>query len=99
MPVRWVKVGRKAITKEWFGRLQDQIYCVLRDQVVMHISQVLGGYISTCMCTSFSYLENGWMDCAEIWFAVRDTLALGFTHDRGGIPIAIRAHVCIPSGI
>ena len=56
------------------------------------------------MRTPFSYLRNGWMDCAEIWYAVRDPLdkrnyreanQLGGLHSLWS-GMHARAHVRIP---
>ena len=33
----------------------------------------------------FSYLGNGWTDCAEIWCVVRDPLARRFTEVYAGV--------------
>ena len=45
------------------------------------------GYICTCAradMSPFPDLENGWTDCAEIWYVVRDPLARLFAKVNGG---------------
>ena len=42
--------------------------------------------------TPFPYLGNGWTDCAEIWYVVRDQLARLLTQNKGGDTSA-RAHL------
>ena len=44
--------------------------------------------VRTCRCAPFPYLGNGWTDCAEICYVLRDTLAKRFTKVDG-----TRAHV------
>ena len=59
----------------------DEIWCVFRDQAVIHIAQVMGGvylHVRTCRCPPFPYLGNGCTDCAEILYVVSDPLAQRF---------------------
>ena len=64
----------------------------------MHITQVMGGIhlhlrtFARADVPPFSYLGNGWTDCAEIWFAVRHPLAWCFTKVYGVGGIGARAH-------
>ena len=56
------------------------------------------GYICTCArarvhtayVPPFSYLGNGWTDCAEIWYMISDPLARLFTRVRGGAQLHVR---------
>ena len=79
-----LKIGRLAI----LGNVpadSDQIWCVLRDQAVMHITHVIGGvhlHVRTCKRADvprFPYLGNGRTGFAEIWCAVREPLVRRFT--------------------
>ena len=44
--------------------------------------------------TRYLYLGSGWMDCAEIWFIVRDPLAWRYTKGNG--VTRARVHVRTP---
>ena len=51
---------------------------MVKADVEMLVPQVMGGvhlHVRTC---SVSYLGNGWMDSAEIWCVVIDSLARRF---------------------
>ena len=54
------------------------------------LSRSWAGYTSTRRCAPFPHLGNGWTDCAEIWFVVRDSLAWRCTTANGGVQV----HVC-----
>ena len=41
-------------------------------------------------CAPFLYPGNGWTDCAEIWYVVRDLLDKRFAGVNGGIYV----HMC-----
>ena len=45
--------------------------------------------------TAFRYLGNGLMDCAEIWRAVRDQLAMRFKLLRGGMHLHVRTRASL----
>ena len=55
------------------------------DQVEMHVAQVMDGVYLHVRSSAradvphFRYLGNGWNDCAEICYVVRDPLARRFT--------------------
>ena len=76
-------------------------FVCLRDQVAMHIAQVMSGYICTCARAdvpppSFPHLANGWMDCTEIWQVVRDPLARRFTEVADGVRLYVPRAQCAP---
>ena len=52
--------------------------------------------------TPFSYLGDGWTDCAELWYIVRDQLAWRFTQTKGGMHLYVRMRVrsfpCLGNG-
>ena len=55
------------------------------------------GYIRTCarahvQICPLSYLVNGWTDCAEILYVVRDPLAKRFTEIDDGVQLHV--HMC-----
>ena len=57
----------------------DQIWCVFRNQVAMHITTVIDEvhmHVQTCPASS---LGSGWTDYTELWNVVRDPLARRFT--------------------
>ena len=62
----------------------------------MHITQVMGWGTSASApyacadVSTFSYIGNGWTDCAEIWLVVRDPLAWRFTKVDGGVQVHVR---------
>ena len=61
---------------------------------IMHRSWV--GYICTCARADvpFPYLVNGWTDCDEIWYVVRDPPARRFTEVDDGVQLYVRT--CAP---
>ena len=69
----------------------DQIWCVFRSQAAMHITVLhrswvgyICAHVCTYRCAPFPYLGNGWTDCAEMWFVVRDPLVWRFIKVNGG---------------
>ena len=65
-----------------------------KQQCILDMSWV--GYICTRARVDvppFPYLGNGWTDCAEIYYVVRDPLARLFTKGWGTLT---RAHVYTP---
>ena len=70
---------------------------MFRDHVTVHNAHVMGGlhlHVRTCICAPFPYLVNGWTDCAEIWYLVRDPLAMRFTEVDYGVQMHMRT--CAP---
>ena len=45
------------------------------------------------MFPSVSYLGNGWTDCAEVWYTVRDQLGRQFTQTKVVMHLYVRAYV------
>ena len=76
----------------------NQIWCMIRDQVLMHITQVMRVIYRTCarVYELFLYLGNSWTDCTEIRCVVRDQLSKHFAKIKSGVhAYAIaHAHVC-----
>ena len=71
----------------------DQIWCVFRDQLAMHIIDVMdvvhtsaGANVHTCRCAPSPYLGNSWTNCAEIWCVVRGPLTRAPMGGRNGPP-------------
>ena len=66
----------------------------------MRITQVVGGvhlHVRTCARADvppFPYVGNGWTDCAEIWYVVKNTLPYRFTEINGGVKVHVRT--CAP---
>ena len=64
----------------------------------MHIIKVMGGvhlHVRTGrVVPPFPHLGNGWTDCAEIWFVVKDPLAWRFTEVNGGEQVHVLT--CLP---
>ena len=55
---------------------------VVRDPSARHLQKLRVGHSCTC-APFFSYLGNGWTECAASWWVLRGPLALRFTKDRG----------------
>ena len=49
---------------------------------------MLNGGVHLRLRTPFSYLENGWTDCAENWCVIRGLLAIHFAKDGDIFPSA-----------
>ena len=63
----------------------------------MRITQVMSGvhlHVRSADVPPFPHLGNGWTDCADIWFVVRDPLAWCFTKVNGEVQVHVRT--CAP---
>ena len=73
---------------------------MFRDQVVVYIAQVMGVvhlHMRTCARADVPrllYLGNGWTDCAEIWYVVRDPSARRFTEVDDGVHLHMTTCAC-----
>ena len=57
--VKGIKIVRQVIAQN--GSVDcEQIWCVFRDQVATHITQILGAHVRTCARAPLPYLENVW---------------------------------------
>ena len=63
---------------------------MLRDEAAVHNAQVMSGTCSRADVPPFPYLVNGWTDCAEIWYVVRDPLAGRFTEVDDEVQLHVR---------
>ena len=62
-----------------------------KQRYMLHMSRV--GYIYTCAHADsppFLCLGNGWTDCAEFWYVVRDLVARRCTDVTGGVQAHLR---------
>ena len=57
---------------------------------VLQQSRMCGRHVRTGACARFSYLGNGWTDCAEIWCVVSDPLARSFANVQDGVYLNVR---------
>ena len=79
--------------QEWLGQLWPN-WCVVRDRVAMHITQVMAGvHLHVHMHLPVSYLGNGWTDYAEIWCCQR-CISLAFYTNQDGIHLHVQT--CLP---
>ena len=67
---------------------------MVTDPLAMSFTPLRGGGASARahVRTAFLYLGNGWTDCAEIWYVVRDQLARQLTQTKDGIHLHV--HTC-----
>ena len=54
------------------GRIALKFHVLLENRLARRFQRSRVG--TAARAHPFSYLENGWTDCAEIWYAVRDPL-------------------------
>ena len=85
---RWPKAPPPPPPTARIGRAVEN-WCVVRDPLAMRFAKTKGG-VQLHARTSFSYLGNGWTDCAEIWYVVRDQLTKRLTEVEGGVQVHVR---------
>ena len=82
-------------SQERLGRYYSNLVCGLGTINYVLSQKFWVGCICTCARRiPFLYLGNRWAPCAEIWWVVRNPVAMRFMQDIGWVPLHVRT--CTP---